>query len=203
MSQINNSTTAAVSAAAGVSDARGGSPDLAMGKLDMACKSKAEAQQYIGQIETAQAKKQDCATALRSARSLRRGVRGRATQSEYARAVAACKHARAGTGSVPAWLLKFCKSHGINVETPTTVSDESRDTWSDALDMLEKMQVLNAVCDEAGIDMPVSADKDANRQEWERVMVDLQNRIDSIGAEIHAKMRQIQNCIGEYDSYTQ
>ncbi len=177
---------------------------MSSAQLSLAGMSRTESQQCIAQIETAQTKKQAFSTALNAARRLRRGgaVRGRASQAEYARVAAACKHACAGAGSVPAWLLKFCKSHGIAVETPATVADVATDTWSDALDMLEKMQALNAVCDEAGINMPASEDKNANREEWDKLIAALQTRMDAIGADIQAKMVRLQDCMGQYDSYT-
>ena len=178
--------------------------EMSLAQLDLANKSRVEAQQSIGQIEAAKARKKDYTAALNAARRLQRCnvVHGHASPADYARAVAECKHALAGKGIMSAWLLKFCKSHGIQVETPATGVDMPVDTWSNALDTLQMLQVLNGVCDEARISMPVSENKITNKEEWERVVACLQNRLNSIGMEIQAQMEQLQNFMGQYDSYT-
>ncbi|MBO5490992.1 MAG: hypothetical protein J5960_06170, partial [Desulfovibrio sp.] len=96
--------------------------------------------------------------------------------------------------------LKFCRSRGIHVESPATVADAAADTWSDALNMLEKLQALSAVCDHTGIGMPVSADKDENRAEWDKVIGDLQARMEAAGAEINTGLERLQDTVGRYDS---
>lgn len=185
-----------------VSADSGTQPGMAAAHLEMADAGKAETQKSITQIEAEQARKHDFAAALRAARDLRRiGVRGGRTASgEYARALAALRHARARKGSIPEWLLKFCRSRGIHVESPATVADATADTWSDALNMLEKLQALSAVCDHTGIGMPVSADKDENRAEWDKVIGDLQARMEAVGAGIRTELERLQDTVGRYDS---
>ena len=201
---MNKAETIGSSVASGmtVSADSGTQPDMTAAQMKMVNIGKAEAQKSIAQLEAEQSRKRDFAATLRMARALRRaGVSGGRTASdEYMRALAALRHARARKGSIPEWLLKFCRSHGINVESPATVADTTVDTWSNALDMLEKLQALSAVCDHIGIGMPVSADKDEIRAEWDKVICDLQSRMEAVGTEINKGLERLQDSMGQYDS---
>jgi hypothetical protein len=73
-------------------------------------------------------------------------------------------------------------------------------TRGPGLDMLEKLQALSAVCDHSGIGMPVSADRDENRAEWDKVIGDLQARMETVGAGINTGLERLQDTVGRYAS---
>ncbi|MCR4667284.1 MAG: hypothetical protein K5657_08325 [Desulfovibrio sp.] len=203
MNSVENVLPSATSEATVSTDSgRQTKTDMAAVQLSVAEAGKVEAEESVRQIEVAQTRKQEFVTVLRAARELRRaGVRGgQAASSEYMRALEACRHARKGKGSIPIWLLKFFRSHGIFVESPSTAGNSPVDTWSTALDILQNLQVVNAFCDLAGIAMPSSEDMAENLAEWDSLIRDLQAKLDDLGAEISARLARLQDTVGQYDS---
>ena len=177
---------------------------MAAAQLNLAEADRAEARESIAQIEAMQAKRRDFAAALRAARDLRRvGARGRATPAEYARALAACRHARYKKGAVSGLLLKFCQSHGVKINLPDNSQDDNAAPWTDAMAVLERMRAVNAVCDAMRMDMPFALDKAENQAQWDAVIDGLQIALDGMGADIRSRMAQLQDTMGRYNSYTQ
>ena len=207
MSQINDSGPPAVPVTA---EAHGAAADdglqagMAAAQLNLADAGRADAQKGIAQIEAEQAKRRDFAAALRAARDLRRvGARGRATPTEYADALAACRHARYKKGAVSGLLLKFCQSHGIKVDLPDNSQDDNAAPWTDAMAVLEKMRAVNAVCDVIRMEMPFALDKAENQAQWDAVIAGLQSALDGMGADIRGRMVQLQDALGQYGSLVQ
>jgi len=182
------------------------SPQLAFAMLEMelAKANKDQAMQGIKEIQDCQAKKKEIANAINAARDLQSDntVHGSATQKEYTNMIKECSDYRDRKWAACGGNKSFCENHGI---TPAPYGDLNYavKVWDKAIGQLEKMKTVNAACDEAGIKMPSSGDKDKNKAEWDRVIASLQTKMDTTGADIQTRMVQLQDMMGQYNSYMQ
>lgn len=198
--QANN-----ISASSGIGGADSANPQLALAKLQMelASANKNSALESIKEIEKTQAQKRSLAEAINVARDMvDSGVRGSATQEEYNNMKAEITDYRdrkwAGCGSNQ----KFCEDHGLEY-APYGDLNHAVNVWNKTLDKIDKMQVVNAACDQTGVKMPTSSDKETNKKQWENLITSLQTAMDSIGADIQTKMVILQDYMGQYNSYMQ
>ena len=54
-----------------------------------------------------------------------------------------------------------------------------------------------------GISIPDSGDSDKNKAQWDRVINQLQTHMDTLGSDIQTQMVQLQDMMGQYNSYMQ
>ena len=183
-----------------------GSPQmaLAMLQMDLARTNKDQAMQGIKEIESQQAQKKSMSEALNPARDLKEvgTIRGSATQGEYDNMIKGMSEYRDKKWAAVGSLKTFPESHGI---TPAPYGDLNKavNIWNTAIDQMQKLKTVNAACDAAGISMPTSSDKDKNKAEWDKVIAQLQTKMDTVGANIQTKMVQLQDFMGQYNSYMQ
>ena len=158
----------------------------------------------IKEIENEQAKKKQIADALNAARDLKEAgtIRGSATQAEYDNMIKGMSEYRDKKWAAVGSLKTFPESHGI---TPAPYGDLNKavQIWNTAIDQMQKLKTVNAACDQAGISMPASSDKDKNKAEWDKVIAQLQTKMDTCGANIQTQMVQLQDFMGQYNSYMQ
>ena len=183
-----------------------GSPQmaLAMLQMDLAKTNKEQAMAGIKEIENEQASKKQIADALNAARDLKEAgtIRGSATQAEYDNMIKGMSEYRDKKWAAVGSLKTFPESHGI---TPAPYGDLNKavQIWNTAIDQMQKLKTVNAACDAAGISMPTSSDKDKNQAEWDKVIAQLQTKMDTVGANIQTQMVQLQDFMGQYNSYMQ
>ena len=183
-----------------------GSPQmaLAMLQMDLARTNKDQAMAGIKEIEAEQTKKKQIADALNAARDLKEvgTIRGSGTQAEYDNMTKGMSEYRDKKWAAVGSLKTFPESHGI---TPAPYGDLNKavQIWSTAIDQMQKLKTVNAACDAAGIGMPTSSDKDKNKAEWDKVIAQLQTKMDTCGANIQTQMVQLQDFMGQYNSYMQ
>ena len=183
-----------------------GSPQMALAMLQMelARTNKDQAMSGIKEIENEQARKKGIADALNAARDLKEAgtVRGSATQAEYDNMIKGMSEYRDRKWAAVGSLKTFPESHGI---TPAPYGDLNKavQIWNTAIDQMQKLKTVNAACDAAGISMPTSSDKDKNKAEWDKVIAQLQTKMDTCGANIQTQMVQLQDFMGQYNSYMQ
>ncbi len=183
-----------------------GSPQmaLAMLQMDLARTNKDQAMQGIKEIESQQAQKKSMSEALNAARDLKEvgTIRGSATQAEYDNMIKGMSEYRDKKWAAVGSLKTFPESHGI---TPAPYGDLNKavNIWNTAIDQMQKLKTVNAACDAAGISMPTSSDKDKNKAEWDKVIAQLQTKMDTVGANIQTQMVQLQDFMGQYNSYMQ
>lgn len=58
-------------------------------------------------------------------------------------------------------------------------------------------------CSARGISLPDSGDKDKNKTQWDKVIAQLQTHLDTLGSDIQTQMVQLQDMMGQYNSYMQ
>lgn len=58
-------------------------------------------------------------------------------------------------------------------------------------------------CKNNGISLPDSDDKDKNKTQWDKVIAQLQTHLDTLGSDIQTQMVQLQDMMGQYNSYMQ
>ena len=205
MSQINLNSTQSIDGGSLLNNV-GRSPQLAFALLQMelAKSNKEEALKGIKEIQDTQAEKRSYADAINAARDLQQdgNVRGSATQAEYDSAINTAKDYRDRKWAAVGGHKEFCENHGI---TPAPYGDLNKavQIWDKAIDQLDKLKTVNAACDKANISMPNSSDKDTNKAQWDKVIASLQTKMDTIGADIQTKMVQLQDMMGQYNSYMQ
>ncbi|MBR3663745.1 MAG: hypothetical protein IKN64_03720 [Desulfovibrio sp.] len=62
---------------------------------------------------------------------------------------------------------------------------------------------FNKAVEDMGFTVPDKAgDKEANDKNWEKLIAQLQTKMDNTGADIQTKMVQLQDLMGQYNSYT-
>ena len=62
---------------------------------------------------------------------------------------------------------------------------------------------FNKGVEDLGFSVPNTAgDREANQKNWDKLIAQLQTKMDSTGADIQTKMVQLQDMMGQYNSYT-
>ncbi|MBQ9407242.1 MAG: USH1C-binding protein 1 [Desulfovibrio sp.] len=61
---------------------------------------------------------------------------------------------------------------------------------------------FNKAVEGMGFSIPNETDNDKNNAAWDKVIAQLQTKMDSTGADIQTKMVQLQDMMGQYNSYT-
>ena len=203
MSQVTGTSSSSSVMFSQVTGARSPQMALAMLMLDLADTNKKAAMNGIKEIEAEQAKKREWADTINAARDLKQAgtIRGSATQEEYENMIKGMSDYRDRKWAAVGSLKTFPESHGI---TPAPYGDLNKAVkiWDTAIDQMSKLKTVNAACDKAGVGMPTSSDKEKNQAEWDKVIAQLQTKMDNTGADIQTKMVQLQDLMGQYNSYT-
>ena len=204
MSQVNESTAASGINFMCVTGQRSPQLALAMLMLNLADTNKKAAMDGIKDIEAQQAQKKEYADAINAARDLKaadNSVRGSGTQQDYENCIKGMEDYRNRKWAAVGSLKTFPEEHGIK-PAPYGSLTEAVKIWDKAIDQMGKLKTVNAAADKAGISMPTSSDKEKNNAEWDKVIAQLQTKMDSTGADIQTKMVQLQDMMGQYNSYT-
>ena len=54
-----------------------------------------------------------------------------------------------------------------------------------------------------GFSVPNDSDKDKNKAQWDKLIAQIQTKMDTVGADLQTKMVQLQDMMGQYNSYLQ
>ncbi len=203
MSQVTDAA-----ATAGISDiAKVGmrNPQLALSMLmmDIAKTNKDNALGMIKEIEGQQAEKRAFSNALNAARECKAdNLRGSSSQAEYDDNIKTAKDWQKRGWAACGDIEKFFKNHGT-VPGEYGSIPKAQAQWEKAINQMTKLKEVNAACDKMGISMPSSSDKDKNGQEWDKVIAQLQTKLDTVGSDIQTQMVKMQDMMGQYNSMTQ
>ncbi|MBQ7738712.1 MAG: hypothetical protein IJT59_03555 [Desulfovibrionaceae bacterium] len=176
------------------------SPQIAFALLQMmlAKTNKDSAMQGIQEIEAQQAEKRLFADNINAARDLQSlGAKGSATQEEYNIVNVAKDYRDRGWASVPD-IDRDLSKFGLQGPPRGSVSEAVK-KWDDIITRLEKQKDFNGFCDKYGFKMP----SDGKKESWDTLITQIQTKMDTLGADIQTKMVQLQDMMGQYNSYMQ
>lgn len=211
MSQVTNTPqTSSITFGSVTEGARSPQLALALLQMELAKANKNEALSNIDEIQKQQNQKKECADMLNLAREMQsQNVNGSMKPEEFQHLTDVCKEYRdRGWASLPD-IDKDLSTFGLKGPEYGNVQAAIK-KWDTVISQLEAKQKTNddmykltTYCQSLGISMPTSGDKDTNKTQWDKVISQLQTKMDTFGADIQTKMVQLQDMMGQYNSYMQ
>ena len=201
---INVTNNASVQFTSVTEGARSPQLAFAMLQMELARANKDSAMSGIQEIEAQQAKKREVADMLNLAREMQeQKLTGPATQESYDNTIKLCEDYRdRGWATLPDIENNVMSRFNLKGAPYGSIS-YAKQVWNDDIDKLKKLKELNACLDKLGISMPTDKDSDKNKAQWDRVINQLQTHMDTLGSDIQTQMVQLQDMMGQYNSYMQ
>lgn len=180
---------------------------FALLQMELAKANKEAAMNGIDEIKKQQAEKKECAEMLNTAREFQsQGICGGSKEDYDHMKDVAIEYRNKKWASLPDIDDNLKKL--VNMQGPPYGSlDAAVKKWNEIIPKLEAMGEqagkLYDYCAAQNISLPTSTDKDTNKTQWDKVIAQLQTTMDTKGADIQTKMVQLQDMMGQYNSYVQ